>query len=428
MPMPHDGEEHDGFIDRCMGDGAMNSEFADAEQRRGICERQWEGASTESATAENRERCLGVICADPKGEALSVVQISPGGRVRSKSGEFLVDRPAFERIYKAFMEHGVDLPIDVEHESLRNDVLPIDTRGAVGWIRDLKFEEAEGISAKVEWTEEGRTLIRSGKFRYLSPAFTVDKNDRTRVTGLHSGALVLHPAIPGMRKLAAGQRTLTKEKQTMELQTELQKLVGGPTDTAEMLVNKVGELKKKAAAAEAAGTALGAVRKNLGLKEDAGENEIVVAINSHKMNATSADATKTELAALKDKIVSIEAQKLIDGAIAGHKINPRAAEDLAVCTQLAKEKPEVFAKLMAERKPLVEPGRTNPPEGGSRTTAGKEEELIANAVKEHKGNVREAITALQIDRMKPYLEAGLSRKAAIERCTKEWPGIFGEAA
>ncbi len=41
MPKPRKDESHDAFIDRCMGDEAMNEDFPDAAQRRGVCESQW---------------------------------------------------------------------------------------------------------------------------------------------------------------------------------------------------------------------------------------------------------------------------------------------------------------------------------------------------------------------------------------------------
>jgi len=42
MPKPRKDEPHDAFIDRCMGDEAMNEDFPDADQRRAACESQWD--------------------------------------------------------------------------------------------------------------------------------------------------------------------------------------------------------------------------------------------------------------------------------------------------------------------------------------------------------------------------------------------------
>lgn len=43
LPEPRDGESHDDFVDRCMGDENMR-EFEDAAQRRAVCESQWDDA------------------------------------------------------------------------------------------------------------------------------------------------------------------------------------------------------------------------------------------------------------------------------------------------------------------------------------------------------------------------------------------------
>ena len=50
MPLPEKrkGETHEGFVDRCMGSDVMVREFPDAEQRRAVCERQWQGATAMS--------------------------------------------------------------------------------------------------------------------------------------------------------------------------------------------------------------------------------------------------------------------------------------------------------------------------------------------------------------------------------------------
>jgi len=42
LPKPKKNENYDKFIDRCMGDKIMNKEFSDAEQRRAVCEQQWD--------------------------------------------------------------------------------------------------------------------------------------------------------------------------------------------------------------------------------------------------------------------------------------------------------------------------------------------------------------------------------------------------
>lgn len=42
LPKPRKNEDKDEFIGRCMGDDTMNEEYPDSDQRRAVCETQWE--------------------------------------------------------------------------------------------------------------------------------------------------------------------------------------------------------------------------------------------------------------------------------------------------------------------------------------------------------------------------------------------------
>jgi 2'-5' RNA ligase len=53
------------------------------------------------------------------------------------------------------------LPIDAEHQTKMS--------GAVGWITDMKMNEDGSADAKVDWTDRGRKLIESDRFKYFSP-------------------------------------------------------------------------------------------------------------------------------------------------------------------------------------------------------------------------------------------------------------------
>lgn len=44
MPMPRDGETRDDFMDRCMGDDAMNDDYPDGKQRAAVCNANWRKA------------------------------------------------------------------------------------------------------------------------------------------------------------------------------------------------------------------------------------------------------------------------------------------------------------------------------------------------------------------------------------------------
>ena len=44
LPKPKKDESHDDFIDRCMSDGIMKSEYEDKDQRLAVCQNQWDNS------------------------------------------------------------------------------------------------------------------------------------------------------------------------------------------------------------------------------------------------------------------------------------------------------------------------------------------------------------------------------------------------
>jgi phage I-like protein len=87
---------------------------------------------------------------------------------------------------------GVDLAVDVSHEP---------DKGAVAWFKELKVD-GDKLMAKVQWTEEGEQLVKSGKYRYFSPEFMFNYKDAS--TGkqfkdvLFGGAITNRPFLKNM--------------------------------------------------------------------------------------------------------------------------------------------------------------------------------------------------------------------------------------
>lgn len=60
-----------------------------------------------------------------------------------------------------------DLPITAGHDNgMSGGELP-----AIGWFKELINRGQEGLYAKVEWTDEGKGLLKDGAFKYFSPEF-----------------------------------------------------------------------------------------------------------------------------------------------------------------------------------------------------------------------------------------------------------------
>lgn len=140
------------------------------------------------------------------------VLIAPWGRVESASGMFVVDEEAARLVIKAFAEHGTDLPIDYEHQTLGGAYSsPSGQAPAAGWIRSLRAaapgereDGRAGLLACVEWTPGAAEKLMAREYRYLSPVVIVRSCDR-RVVALHSAALTNKPAIARMQPLVNRQ-------------------------------------------------------------------------------------------------------------------------------------------------------------------------------------------------------------------------------
>ncbi len=129
------------------------------------------------------------------------VLVAPWGQVESTSGSFTVDEESGRLAVGAFEEHGTDLPIDYEHQTLGGTYSsPNGQAPAAGWIKALFVESGVGLLAEIEWTDQARGMLASKEYRYLSPVAIIRKSDR-KLVAIHSAALTNKPAIVGMEPI-----------------------------------------------------------------------------------------------------------------------------------------------------------------------------------------------------------------------------------
>lgn len=100
----------------------------------------------------------------------------------------------YEQIVFKYHEDGQELPLDRDHASMKKP-LERDTQ-AYGWIYDLRLmsggaDDYNGLYAKFRWTEEGRNLVLSRAYRFLSPVFTLSEDGHP--TSLVNVALTNRP-------------------------------------------------------------------------------------------------------------------------------------------------------------------------------------------------------------------------------------------
>ena len=85
------------------------------------------------------------------------------------------------------------IPLDIEHASALPPQLRRRDGEAVGWVHRLEFDPDGSLWGRLDWTEQGRYLVRSRAYRYVSPAFLFD--GAGRVQQLISVALTNNPAL-----------------------------------------------------------------------------------------------------------------------------------------------------------------------------------------------------------------------------------------
>lgn len=171
----------------------------------------------------------------------------PGTFSHPAYGEITITRERNARFVNNF-QTGVyqeRLPLDAEHETKLS--------GAVGWIVDMRLNEDGSADAKVEWTDRGRKLIESDRFRYISPEF-YDEWEDPATEEIHQdvavgGAITTRPFFKekALRPLIASERGLFVHFEQQEIDMADQ----NDSKRFAELEKQFGELKEKLAASEA---------------------------------------------------------------------------------------------------------------------------------------------------------------------------------
>lgn len=129
---------------------------------------------------------------------------SPGDNLSTK-GSTLFDDTAAKAVMSVYTTCGVDLPIDLEHDSTYEErrAQRSDAADARGWFQ-LEVRDGALWAVNVTWTPDGAERLRSKKQRYISPYFAYD--DDGRVVELINVALCAQPATLHARPLVAASR------------------------------------------------------------------------------------------------------------------------------------------------------------------------------------------------------------------------------
>jgi len=146
-----------------------------------------------------------------------------------------------DKLIAQFQQEGRKLAVDENHSTDLAAKHGLSTP-ARGWIVELQ-KRNDGIWGRVEWTPEGRSLMQSKSYGYLSPVFTHSAKPPYAVRKLLRVALTNDPNLTSLTALHSAQKgaVMDPEQLFAALRTALD--LGEDADSAAIL-NAVNGLKQ----------------------------------------------------------------------------------------------------------------------------------------------------------------------------------------
>jgi phage I-like protein len=129
-------------------------------------------------------------------------RIFAAGKNESTKGSFNFDEKSAKAVMAAAAERGVDIPIDYAHGTTdpMGMLNPEMAGKAAGWC-SLELRDGELWAVNVRWTKNALAAIEAKEWRYISPTFAHDKDNRPQV--LLAVALENVPALHNLEPLVA---------------------------------------------------------------------------------------------------------------------------------------------------------------------------------------------------------------------------------
>lgn len=226
--------------------------------------------------------------------------------------------PDMQALISAFEKDGLKLPIDENHSTdlAAKQGFPAPARG---WIVGLQARE-DGLYGKVEWTPEGRELVSSEAYGFISPVFQHSARRPYQIAKMMRASLTNDPNLKVLKSLHS-----TEENDMLE---ELRKALGLPETSDEAAVMAA---VTAAHTAQQAHTALmSRIATAAGVANDTDPDALVTAIQSRGADrsevvqqlTTQITALQSQLTTLSTTTARDKAEAKIDEAISAGKIVP----------------------------------------------------------------------------------------------------------
>lgn len=242
-----------------------------------------------------------------------------------------------EQVVGRFRQRGMMIPVDVEHSTQHQGAKGLPAP-AVGWVRDLEVEEGGAIVGIVDWTEEGKSLIESRKYKYYSPAYAI-ASDGT----IYDVVSVGLTNVPNLPVPALNQADEKGKGEDMEIKV---------------------------------------VCNALGIKECASESEALVELNSIKTSyqqaLNRAESAEKRLADIEKESLQVEINAAVDKAIGAGKVTP-AQKAYFLGTVRTREELNAFSDFADKTAPVMPKGSVveGKPEAGKVSLNADEQKVVA---------------------------------------------------
>lgn len=308
-----------------------------------------------------------IICKELGSAACAEIQVIPYGYHKTPKGDFLCDDESARLVLEEFASHKNNMVADYEHQTLDGKEAP-----AAGWITQLVNKGADGIWARVDWTEKAKAYLANREYRYVSPVFLKRAADN-RVVRLINVALTNQPNIDGMVPLVNKgniARGYPLHKEDIQMKRTLEALglpEGADDDAASAAVARL-----KAAAVVVANKA---VCEALGLKETAAESEVVGTVMAMKQGFAQTGDLAAKVASLEAQQRVRESTELVAMAMKEGKITS-GQQDWA--RAYAEKDPEGFKVFVAKAAVVVPNGKLPSGAQTERAAATDETQVMVN--------------------------------------------------
>ncbi len=275
---------------------------------------------------------------------------------------------SLQRIIENWKFRANDMVIDYEHQTVTGQEAP-----AAGWVKELSMD-ADGLWARVSWTDRARDYIERREYRYFSPV--VELGEKREVVDLLHVALTNFPAIANLDPLIL-QHQRNREGEQRDGTMQAGRLIKEGKSRGEQSQHKQGEkmiteelrlifgLREGASEQQIVAKARDLVEAKekksqflsqeivrlLELDEDDSPASALDRIASLKADAARVAALREEISALKKEQASQQAERLIQEALRSKKTTP-AELNLANgrLRQLAYDDPGFFSELILSRQ------------------------------------------------------------------------------